>query len=1490
MKKKKSQGPQPPRAHGEIDGLPSSLPGGALVALIENGTAIAVAHGELLTIYRLVQDGERAYAREQGRQRLPGTASALAESSLGIVAVVEGCEGSHLCIASRERVISIASLPGIATALAVAGSHAYVVSRDGGSRQGRLIQVDLRQREVVSERSLEHAAMQLSVDHAGSRLVLSDPKSSRVTILDPSAGLRPIRIPRPILNLSNGRDAATSGREREATHQHGCCCMVCTPDPGTGGSGTDTPSSPQDPTRPTTPPTNGQQGPQRPGDDGSGHDGQVGVPAPGGGTVVGNGTSVDHHPPGGLGGGPCGRNLFWEVAKLDRSMSYFLASDRSGQHVALLSADMNLIEEWKFGRGGAMVLASETSPTVVMHVRSLGQWIKHDIQTLVSARIDLGRYLLQPEVSKTFIGQKFYTMSYGQAGAPTSINAVLLPIIEGDQVYSSPDLSGFAAFVHRAMEPVVRDYYQENSFGILKDVNIKVFGTDVGPVGVPLKLPRNKLSDYYFPDYIPAAAVVTRSGVNPADKLTFDGSETVTLNIKPLSGGGDAATLVLPFFAFAFQKQIDYFPYQVKFLGTEKLTMGVTTPVGGAKTLVLNFTAKTIDLTDPGSLPAKLSELQTYLDGVMQAAEAAAGISPRLFASPTAMRIPELGKDFGRLLVKFVAANQAGAKLVIQSATGTAPGGDTLGIKSAILGSIRYDHPSDLQQYLEIVATLGQEANPSYGYNNRILAPPSCTFDAGPATLTTAFAISDRFGGPGARVALVDSAGLDALIDVYSPRDNSATTKNDQHAPQDFYDLLRDAFSAAIERLRGANLPTDALNSYGTIMLMPVETPTAKFGVLPSENWQVTPLNRPFYLRGEEMGGTVVDRKDESIQAQSTWALVFMRAKTDDLNTSVICHEQGHALGFGDLYSQVGYRDDLAYLEDWSLMDNDGQMSHHCGYHKLQANWIPDGSGTIADYGRVYPFGLPLADTKRVEEVLLVSLEIWRDSLAASSRAAFGVGNDFPVVQLVYIDLGGDGATFGLIEAREHAKFSAGHLHFNQNIPGDGGILITNAISYKLDDRFAVNGFYRRNCQLLNPSNILRNPGDVFDLALAPEFPVKGMTVEVVDRTVVEGDTEVYRVKISRENAEFVDLYFDPGDPYYKSPDLWVSHAADLSPDYPIGQPTDQGASIFTPDQGVEPYWMVARVRNRGQVDARDVKMNFYYLEPPGGGDGRKPLNTKTRDGLKLVKTITTPSVAGGNAPIKVGAQWDIAAGFSGHTCLLVEIEDLKVPRDSKGAALGTSDQWEANNHAQKNVQIMQAPSQSPFDPIEFDFSVYNGGLVPETAYLEPQALPYGMKLTVTPPVRKIAAGETAIYHCKLELDEKIIRTGCENDQRFRIHAWRQDPESSVRWGGVEYEVQPRLKTVATLKGTWDYGNQIDLKGSVVPNPGGGGLRIRLAFDGKQSYWVSAPLSASGTFAWSGLAPSGSSALNAVALFDGNRKYSLSRSAPLDLTPPTPIK
>jgi hypothetical protein len=512
--------------------------------------------------------------------------------------------------------------------------------------------------------------------------------------------------------------------------------------------------------------------------------------------------------------------------------------------------------------------------------------------------------------------------------------------------------------------------------------------------------------------------------------------------------------------------------------------------------------------------------------------------------------------------------------------------------------------------------------------------------------------------------------------------------------------------------------------------------------------------------------------------------------------------------------------------------------------------------------------------------------------MITSARAAFGAPANTPVVQLAAIDFGGDATFFGLIEARQPTTTP------KEQLPVGGGVLVSDCIRWSTDERFALNTFYRRNAQLLNPDNVLRAKNDSFDLALAPELPIAGLTVSIKDTTVIEGDTTAYWIQVVREKAEFVDLYFTtPDEFYFKSPDLWVDWPGDNDenvppgPDvYPAGQPMDQGDIIRFRESGEEINQLVGRIRNRGTIDALEVKVNFYYFLPAGAGDNHKPMDITKVSQYKLIGSAgENPKITikGGESAGKlVTTDWRVPAGFKGHTCLFVDIEHLKVPRDSHRAALGSSDRWRGNDHAQKNVSHYEQTANSPYAPLEFDFGVFNSGLVPEIAYLEPDALPYGASLTITPYEQTVPQGERAIFRCRLELDDAIIDAGCRNDLTFRIFAWRQDPESAVRWGGVEYQVLPRIGTSTTLTGYWEEGGDITLTGQVSPDPGVGKVRLRLDFGVKQPKWVTAPLTSTGRFTWHGHAPTPRGRLATVARFDANSRYGTSTSAELILTPP----
>lgn len=116
--------------------------------------------------------------------------------------------------------------------------------------------------------------------------------------------------------------------------------------------------------------------------------------------------------------------------------------------------------------------------------------------------------------------------------------------------------------------------------------------------------------------------------------VVFDGRETMTLNVQPQTGGRPASTLNVKLTAILCAGTHNQYPAQNRFDGTETVTISVTRPTGASATLNLRFPAKTVDIVGDADVASKLNELQTYLDGVFAAAEAAAGVPPRLFRKP----------------------------------------------------------------------------------------------------------------------------------------------------------------------------------------------------------------------------------------------------------------------------------------------------------------------------------------------------------------------------------------------------------------------------------------------------------------------------------------------------------------------------------------------------------------------------------------------------------------------------------------------------------------------------------------------------------------------------------------------------------------------------------------------------------------------------------------------------------------------------------------
>ncbi|MBP0633339.1 hypothetical protein [Cupriavidus sp. AcVe19-1a] len=583
-----------------ITGLPTRLASGARVALYANGARLAIGVASHLDIFELTASRSGRHAHLIGEHKLPGRLLGLAESGLGIVVATECGAGTHLLLLRGERLILQLEVKGTLSTIVAAAGYVYAVL-EADERQGRMVVIDLRQREVIASAPLEHTNVRLAVDPSGEQLVMTDRAHARVMSLQ--SNLQPAPAPQ--------QTPTPESPTANPPHPRGCCCCTCQREPmAQAGSDPNAPGHPGESGGPTggeSPP-----GPDRPG----GTNGQAGVPNGNGGTVVGNGGQVDNHPKPGQSWNPCWRHLFYTVDMLHKVGAFFIAASTGGRQAALLSADMNLLQEWQFGRGGALILTATNSNAMVMHTRRSGKWIYQDAFVIGSRRSDLDKYLIRPEESKVFVGQPtMYTMSHGQKPLPSSFKVLILPVMEGKQAFSSPNLSGFGAFINRTSGPLLRDYYIENSFGGLKDLSVKVFGAGVGPDGPPLPLPRNFVLDYYFPTYEAARVELAKNGASALTEVVFDGRESLTLQATPMTGGMVGDTVTLPFYALGLQRDEAFYPVQVKFLGTEKLTLNVVTPAGAAVTLKLNFTAKEFNIAKDTDVGGVLPLIATYLNG-----------------------------------------------------------------------------------------------------------------------------------------------------------------------------------------------------------------------------------------------------------------------------------------------------------------------------------------------------------------------------------------------------------------------------------------------------------------------------------------------------------------------------------------------------------------------------------------------------------------------------------------------------------------------------------------------------------------------------------------------------------------------------------------------------------------------------------------------------------------------------------------------------------
>ena len=665
--------------------------------------------------------------------------------------------------------------------------------------------------------------------------------------------------------------------------------------------------------------------------------------------------------------------------------------------------------------------------------------------------------------------------------------------------------------------------------------------------------------------------------------------------------------------------------------------------------------------------------------------------------------------------------------------------------------------------------------------------------DVSPGTVALGVSLAEDVAGMGSSVSisLTRVTGFDGdHVEIVQASDFNP---NSTRAPKNAGRFCDDVNRLLIEALRSVEIdPETTLMGYSYIVPAIPSIPGLSE---PEPAIGYRAFNRPQAIATDLRGGQL----SRTTPAPTRWTALFVgpRGSADiDPTAATFIHETGHALGLPDLYFQHGFRRALRYLEDWSPMDKQRRLPHHCAPHKLELGWIPA--------GRVLTFSRLTTSEGRCD-AWLAPVELWDDEIAAQlGELATHSGPGVQVAQLIRLGLGGDGLHEVVVEARAPgARFGLGTpphvLVTNARRANDG----TGAVN---ETRVIVNDEFRRSIQYMADLDV----SGTADLGTVPALPAAGVTVRSLETHAVTGADghpgTAHRVLLEWHPGLGVDLAFTAGKHAWDSPDVWIDWPDDGQTAFPPGQPTDQGDVVRIPKKGgaVE-HHAVARVHNLGTAAATQVEVEFDSASPPTAGDQNfVPLTNGT---VALVQP---------GAFAEVRATFPVQVGHPAHFCLKARIKDYGV------AGGGGADEVRRNDEAQKNVTRVQVLGSSPYRPAQFQVEVTNAGPVDERAFLIPVGYGEGSRIAVLQSLLLVPAKGSATFDVVLELDEDRVPFGVRNDFSTQLVVWRETDHSCERWGGCTVIVEPRHDSTCSVRlGSWTVGHDLAVAGNVPSATGG---------------------------------------------------------------------
>jgi M6 family metalloprotease-like protein len=482
-------------------------------------------------------------------------------------------------------------------------------------------------------------------------------------------------------------------------------------------------------------------------------------------------------------------------------------------------------------------------------------------------------------------------------------------------------------------------------------------------------------------------------------------------------------------------------------------------------------------------------------------------------------------------------------------------------------------------------------------------------------------------------------------------------------------------------------------------------------------------------------------------------------------------HAMGHHFGLIDLYAHEGVTFPRPYADGWGNMakapDGNFNNTHFFAWDKLRPGWLT-GDTRVRFIPRP---GMGIVFDE-------APIPIFRQENNTVNTMLIQVGTSNGVT-----DRAQERVSY-YIEARKRAG------PFDGQIPSDGVLV------YYLNEDIAQ-GFGPLRLIDATPTD-----NDVTNAALRPlsdggpsrlsDIDGTGLNIEVLSR---EG-AEDYRVKITYDPPEEeVDVWINPRDDYWRTPDIWIDSPAIGGFDDPATA-TDRGdrpVAFNVGIPGTPPANRVyARVYNRGPGIAHDVRVDFWFSDPFHAADGGT-IDPDTGGNVAFNKHFFSviPSIPSGESrPVFV--EWTperLPAGqMNVHSCIKVKVTHV------------FNDTNESNQAAQENIDEFDISRGSPYPPVVNSVRVVNPYDHPILVYMRADNVPVGWTADIVPRSAFIAPNGSVDTQTTIQapIDYPVCST-----EYIKTSAWYPSGDTLVELGASTAQVNLKQSTKLTLNTTF---------------------------------------------------------------------------------------